>query len=98
MRISIELDLLCSLGQWSFAGCYNEGWATGKRRDNGDIEVRGGAVLNKDRATLRRMPRLSEPCPRGLRAGHGSDFGEQAATATYLCNVQVVATLLQPLS
>ena len=45
--ISVKFDLLCSLDHvaWAFAGCCNEGPDAGKRRDNGDIKVRGVAVL-----------------------------------------------------
>ena len=42
---SIKLDLLCSLGQkaWAGAGCCDEGWVAGERRNNGNIKIRGGA-------------------------------------------------------
>ena len=49
--ISVEFALLCSLGHvtWAGAGCCNEVWAAREWSDNGDIEVRGGTVLTKDK-------------------------------------------------
>ena len=37
--------------------------------------------------TLRKMPRLSEPGPLGMRAEHRYDFGSLAGTATCLCKL-----------
>ena len=49
--ISVKFALLSSLGQvaWAGAGRRNEGRAAGKWRDNGDIKVRGVAILIKDK-------------------------------------------------
>ena len=55
VRISVNFDLLCSLGHvtWVGAGCGNEGWAVGEWRDNGNIKVRGGTVWVKDKIHAR---------------------------------------------
>ena len=40
--VSIKLDLLGSLGHmtWAGAGCCDEGWVAGERRNNGNIKIR----------------------------------------------------------
>ena len=49
--ISGNFDLLCSLGHvtWAGAGCCDDGSAAGEWSDTGDIEVRGGTVLIKEK-------------------------------------------------
>ena len=53
--IPVKFDLLCSLGPvtWAGTGCWSEGWAAGECRDDGDIKVRGGTVLIKDKTHAR---------------------------------------------
>ena len=38
---------------WAVTGRWNEGWAAGERRDIGDIKVRGGTILIKDKIHAR---------------------------------------------
>ena len=47
VRVSIKLDLLCSLRHmtWAGAGCCDEGWVAGERRKNGNIKIRGGDIV-----------------------------------------------------
>ena len=56
--ISVDFGLLSSLGHvaWAGADCCNEGPGAGKRRHNGNIEVRGRTVEVEDKIHTRMLP------------------------------------------